>query len=444
MPRESSLTSRLDKLFDDLLSDRPSDVIAILSEISGILGPAQNAYARRQIARRLKAAPSLSAEVVLRTVCLMHVIGLPALQLVHFLSVSFPGTMSLAQFELVVGFLFGPTQPLPAEMLYDLSQYTYLESKVLAKRSVELAARLRGFITPDLLLYLYLLSLRDDLANENVHLIHLILSICFPTLKVRGRPRTVSAAEEEEIAEAWKNVERTARYAESARPPARPEAARRAGLSESASYFLDKYFSDEAATGEPASADEPAKAHTEQNLSFVTTRARGGAARTAQRAPRQRRPRAPAQRTRPAPAKASPVAPPRAPVSPREARARAILPLLPFAVASVLAIVGVSVAFRDVRPLTIAAAVKPAAATLPASPAPAAQPATDAAQLPPLSPRVVERGDSLWRIYRGLRSEGKVETEWTDFLRIMKERNKLQDPNRIYPGNVLTITTRKD
>ncbi len=440
MPRESSLTSRLDRLFDDLLSDRPSDVIQILTEISQVLGSAQNAYARRQITRRLKAAPALSSEVVLRTVCLMHVIGLPALRLVHFLSVSFSGTISLAQFELVVGFLFDPSLSIPAELLYDLTQYTYLERKVLAKRSVELAARLRGAITPDLLLYLYLLSLRDDLANENVHLIHLILKICFPNLKVRGRPRTVSAAEEREIAEAWKSVERSARYAESSRPTVSAADGQQTGLSESASYFLDKYFSDEATSREPAPADAPApKTGTERNLSFVASRARGGTARSTQRAPRPRRPRAPARQPRPAPVEALPVVPPPQRVPRREARRRQLLPLLPFAVASVLAIVGVSVAFRDVPPLTLAPAMKPAPAALPASPVVETEP-----PLAPLSARVVERGDSLWTIYRGLRNEGKVEAEWTDFLRLMKERNKLNNPDRIYPGNVLTITTGKD
>jgi hypothetical protein len=36
-----------------------------------------------------------------------------------------------------------------------------------------------------------------------------------------------------------------------------------------------------------------------------------------------------------------------------------------------------------------------------------------------------------------------VGADWKDFLRLMKERNDLPDPDRIYPGNVISITTEK-
>ena len=53
----------------------------------------------------------------------------------------------------------------------------------------------------------------------------------------------------------------------------------------------------------------------------------------------------------------------------------------------------------------------------------------------------VQEGDNLWKIYRSLHGEGMLDTGWKDFLLRVTERNDLRDPDAIFPGNVLTITT---
>src|SRR5208283_2335334 len=159
---------------------------------------------------------------------------------------SLPGGISLSQFELAVRFMFSGAPPLPDNLLYDLTQYTYLERRLLVQRSVELSDRLTRSMTPDMLLYLYLLSLREDLSNENVHLILLILRICFPALKIPRTARGISQPEENEIAEAWKNAELSARYAEALGEPAFRARREDRAARESASFFLDKYFADDA------------------------------------------------------------------------------------------------------------------------------------------------------------------------------------------------------
>jgi hypothetical protein len=42
-----------------------------------------------------------------------------------------------------------------------------------------------------------------------------------------------------------------------------------------------------------------------------------------------------------------------------------------------------------------------------------------------------------------MRTEGILDTGWKDFLLRVTERNGLRDPDAIYPGSVLTITTEK-
>jgi len=456
MPRDYGFTRRLGTLLDDLLGDRASDATETLTRISRILTPQNQAFAQGRIVRRLKTVSSFSSETAVRAACAMHLGGVPAHRLVHFLSASLPGSLTLSQFELAVRFIFDDDPPVSRELLYDLTQYTYLEKKLLAQRGVELASRLKESLTSQLLLYLYLLSLRDDLSNENVHLILLILLICFPELKVRGRNKGISAEEEREIAEAWANAQMSARYAEIAPSPARSETPEH--TRETASFFLDKYYSDSSERAETprvvATTAPPA-----ERLTFVRSSARGGVPRTPKLTPEERSPgravtRAPRkQAAKPARAPEPTPLPPRASpaaeqAAPAQVRPGAVLMLGPFVLAAALVAGAVCFNLGRVESPGSPGGGKPAMGAPASAPAPAPA-AAPVASPPPVSSanpsisHVVQQGDSVWKIYQSLRSSGTVESEWNDFLRLIKQRNSLSDPDRIYPGNVLSITTEK-
>jgi len=435
MPGPDDPTRRLDALLEDLLGDRPLEAAPILSRISRSLSPTDNSPARMasaqaRIARRLRAASGQSAystETTVRAACVMHLSGVPAHRLVHFLSASLPGSITLPQFELMVRFIFDDAPPVSQQLVYDITQYTYLEKKLLAQRSVELAGRLKGLLTPQVLLYLYLLSLRDDLSNENVHLIFLILRICFPALKVRGRAHEISAAEQREVAAAWKNAQKSGRYAGILSPSA-SEKTRAVPPRESASYFLDKYFSDQAPSDGPARSALRQEGRPRQGRRAEPKAAR----RTAAAAPRSAQPAAATK------ARAERRAPAAAPKEERKAERKAarragnsVLKISPFVLAAAVLALGVIIALREARQVPQA---PPSVST-----APALQGSTEVRPAP--ETRVVQKGDSLWKIYRSLKSDGTLAGEWKDFLRTMKQRNGLPDPDRIYPGNVLSITT---
>jgi hypothetical protein len=472
-------TRRLDALLDDLLGDRPVEAADVLSKISRLLGQLEHPSAQGRIVRRFKTITSFTADSAVKAACVMHMSGVPPHRLVHFLSASLPGSLTLTQFELMVRFIFHDDPPVSQQLLYDLTQYTYLEKKLLARRSVELANRLKGSLTSRLLLYLYMLSLRDDLSNENAHLILLILRICFPALKVHGRTQNISTAETRELAEAWKNAQKSARYAEILPAPQAYPSENRSPR-ESASFFLDKYFSDAELPG--ARAAEQMRV-AGQRLSFVGSASRGGVPRTPRRtaeepprgAPRIPRPKRAQPATGVQPSTRAPKTTPRQPTSlaqstprgraslsgpaPRNAAQRAaasvapvspaasairrivhgwVLALGPFVLAA--ALIGTAVLI-DLRQPILGAGRAPAAPS--SIIAPAQLPATLPQRPQPIASRVVQPGDSLWKIYRSLHSDGTVVGEWKDFLKLIRERNDLFDPNRIYPGNVLSITTEK-
>ena len=69
--------------------------------------------------------------------------------------------------------------------------------------------------------------------------------------------------------------------------------------------------------------------------------------------------------------------------------------------------------------------------------------ATPREQAAPAQEHIVQSGDSLWKLYGLARANGAFAGRWEDFLRLMKERNDLPDPDRIYPGDRLQVTDAK-
>jgi 5'-nucleotidase / UDP-sugar diphosphatase len=82
-----------------------------------------------------------------------------------------------------------------------------------------------------------------------------------------------------------------------------------------------------------------------------------------------------------------------------------------------------------------------------AAPAPAEAPRESPVALqPPAQPPepsasryVVQRGDSLWKIYRSLGNDPAMPNSWAEFLSRMSAENGIDDPDRILPGKVLTV-----
>ena len=430
----------LNALIDELFSDRAPDSSSTLARISGLLTVQTKTIAQAQIARRLRTTGSLGPDLAVNAACVMSMSGVPAHRLLHFLSVSLPGAMSLSQFEIAVRFMFGNSPPLSQQLLYDLTQYTYLDRKLLAQRSVEAASRLTRTLSPRLLLFLYILSLRDDLSNENVHLILLILRLCFPALKLRGRSGDISRIEEQEITEAWKSAQRSARYVEILPSSIARSAREEIGSRDSASYFLDKYFGDPGAGVNEKGRDQKVD---RARLSLALTTKRGGHNRGSPAAGQTRSWKGKTtghnRHAAPSPAASSigealkpaamQVLARSAPVPAQAAQGVRLrwgaLWLLPFCVVTALAVALFSANSGLEKSLSTHSGVR--------APGPMTQEAEQDSR------HVVQHGDSVWKIYLSLRAGGRA-GEWKDFLKLVKETNDLSDPDRIYPGDLLWIT----
>ena len=536
MPRAPRLSSRLDSLLDAVF--RPvADARALFDEIAELLSPSELAQAQKKIRKSLREEHGVGADAAVITACVLHCTGFPAHRILRYLSLYVPDTLPPSLLRLAVDVIFRGQQPISESLLYDLTQYPYFEKRLLARRGAEIAEKLAPDLGPEVLLFLYLQALRDDLSNEHVRLIALVLRSCAPSLVLRTRVGGVTADESDEVVRAVEAVETRALESEED-APTEGRARRlesRAFDRHSASRFLDKYFSDDAlakmreaapppppvkkpvqprpspemprevaveirpvskpapartrtspaeqnppGTGAPPSRAASPSPHIRVRTGSRTAATTGERPETAQRGRTQPAaslrvrmrsvkekqvpavPEAPVRHTtvpetpvrqttvREAPGRKAPVR--KLAVRPKQARsavrsepaasprrgrgafaAARFLWLAP----TVLAAVAAAVVLLAVRlPSLPASSPQP----VPAAAAPRASPAapTTAARQPPTVVYTVRPGDSLWKIFSSMRVD---RSRWGTFLSNAQSLNGLEDPNRLHPGKVLTITT---
>ena len=123
---------------------------------------------------------------------------------------------------------------------------------------------------------------------------------------------------------------------------------------------------------------------------------------------------------------------------------RAVPTLLAAAVVAVL-LVSVPVGIRVVDGPAFATAAPPAAVAAPAPPAHAPTAPTPPVTTPPVTTTyVVKPGDSLWKIFTSVRPQKPDHRGWMDFLANTRSANSLDNPDRLQPGKVLTITVHPE
>lgn len=513
MPRAERLSSRLDTLLEAVFEVSP-DPFSLYWDIAGQLRHDQLAQAQTKIRKTLRQKGEIGAESAVLVACVLHLTGFPAHRILHFLSLYVPGGIRLALFELAVSAIFLGEPPIPASLLYDLTQYTYLEKRLLVRKSIEISGTLKGSLSPAVLLYLYLLSLRDDLSNENIQLIALIMKSCFPALEVRTRIGGASLEEYGEIARAWKNAEKRSLDLEISLGSGAERRGTRGFDRESASFFLDKYFSDEALSEMRASAPPtPARRVPLRGASGRPGAARAGggeetgslapSSRTETAAARTKRRRSAQQESdQGAQAGAGPVGRPNAagyvgrdvktkakedrvvarsvsgprgepaaataatvtrggggiPAAGRRSRASRVealgaLWLVIRAAPTVLAAVVMAMILIQMPapgPRTNAALPAPASAAAISAPlhsipsaAPPAAPPQPEPSVAATTTYVVRPGDSLWKIFTSMRAQSAVRKGWMEFLSKAQSLNSLEDPDRLQPGKVLTLSPQE-
>ncbi len=185
-------------------------------------------YAKLENVKKLKAANVFLIGSILK------LSGTPPGKLLDFFARFLKEKISLQNYTYCLNTIFQKTAPLPSDILFDLTEYTYLDRNIILKKSIELSGKFQKKKPADLVLYLLILSQRSDLSNENLKLILLLLrSTASKNILHEIGPRYF------EILNGIHDTQKDIVSGSGER-----HAVRHAGNSEHASYYLDKHFSD--------------------------------------------------------------------------------------------------------------------------------------------------------------------------------------------------------
>jgi nucleoid-associated protein YgaU len=191
-------------------------------------------------------APLPPESAVLCTAAL-HLLGMDKRKMLRAVTSLLPGDLAPGLYELLLQVLYPEGPPVSGDELYQLTQYTYLDSSVLFRLADVLTSALPRPVRPGLPLFLYLLSLRSDLSRQHRRLALLLLHTLCPGIPLGPDDHPV-----------MREYQRYHRNMRAARGTAYGTVRTRTGTrrdADHASFYLDKYFKDMPHTGsrEPGS-----------------------------------------------------------------------------------------------------------------------------------------------------------------------------------------------
>jgi nucleoid-associated protein YgaU len=178
------------KITDKVIRGRYFDPYRPYREIIAGIPEADAGRINREIRERIRSEPPVSVNNALLTAGVLFHTGSKERELIDFLLTHIKSRISIDHYLFFLYALFENKPPVSSDIMFDLVNYTYLDKEVIQKKLDELTASLKGARTPGTVLFLLLLSFRQDVANENLRILVLLLNNIAPEVIVAARKRS--------------------------------------------------------------------------------------------------------------------------------------------------------------------------------------------------------------------------------------------------------------
>ena len=130
----------------------------------------------KEIKQRLKNVPDLTLNKVILIGSVLSSLGLDREELIKYYAENMKERITLTQLGFITETVFEGRSLLPSDIVFDITEYTYLDDRVIDRRIEELSEKLMKLVNPDVVLFLFISFFRDDLRNENLKLLFNILT----------------------------------------------------------------------------------------------------------------------------------------------------------------------------------------------------------------------------------------------------------------------------
>jgi len=171
------------KIMDNLFNDSINDIYSFYKKISLEIEKEALLKINKKIKERITTSQEYSTNRLLIIGAFLNKTGSSFEEIMAFFCKYINQRISLNQFNFVIFALYNNLYPVSSDILFDLTEYTYLDNKIIERRIKELTEKIKPFTNIKTILFLFLLFLRNDLRNENLKLILAVLLNISSSLK---------------------------------------------------------------------------------------------------------------------------------------------------------------------------------------------------------------------------------------------------------------------
>jgi nucleoid-associated protein YgaU len=172
-----------------LLAAGGADPFKEYAEAKAVLAAGGRDLLRRELAERLRGRGTLDPGRTLLVAGVYRLAGAGDKAIFNFIARNCPARISLPQFNFVETALFPEGAPVPSDVKFELTGYSYFDNALIFRKVFKLVEQLKGAAGYRLLTYLLLLFVRNDLSNENRMLVGLILNNLDPAIMTKVIPK---------------------------------------------------------------------------------------------------------------------------------------------------------------------------------------------------------------------------------------------------------------
>ncbi|MCK5093452.1 MAG: hypothetical protein KAR18_01925, partial [Spirochaetes bacterium] len=166
----------IDKLFFDKIDSLSNEYKNLKSRINSTDYPSINT----KIYKRLESVKILDHTRTLLIGSVLKLTGSDEKDLLQFFTSYLKEKISLKQLNFIEYSIFNNNIPLSSDIVFDLTDYFLFDKKAIFKKAAALNESLEDDFNEKTLLFLFFLSYRNDLSNENRELIFLIFQAFAP------------------------------------------------------------------------------------------------------------------------------------------------------------------------------------------------------------------------------------------------------------------------